>query len=423
MCLTYYDHLVILCSTQAHVFCGSFFFFFFFQAEDGIRDAQESRGLGDVYKRQARDGSVGTEMGGTSSFQGSPTEASNRQFPSVSRSTVAVTEVDSKRSSLQNKQYGFASRGGAAEESGGTGTPLTYNDEGRAGSNSTNTANRRSNAPAPLTRSFSPDIVPQGVPASASTPTTGYNVLSPSKPPLSGSPSSFGASGSGFNTSAPKQGGRNRMTTKHRFSSASLCATPDGRNPIASADSSAGAGDRYVMMGATNQRFASYHEYPASHHVDPSNSSGGGGAPGVRLSSVPQSSSHNEQDDNTSGGGFAPRTEATKGMPERFLQVATGASSRNLNGLRTGGGGSVERGEEEEGEADRFASTSPNVADGWRTSASHNSNSQQPTSGTAGGGGGQRGGAVRGRRAGGTAAVHATEGKKRAKNPAWVQDE
>ncbi len=29
-----------------------FIFFFFFQAEDGIRDAQESRGLGDVYKRQ-----------------------------------------------------------------------------------------------------------------------------------------------------------------------------------------------------------------------------------------------------------------------------------------------------------------------------------------------------------------------------------
>eukprot|EP00658_Telonema_sp_P-2_P040025 TRINITY_DN28639_c0_g1_i1.p1 TRINITY_DN28639_c0_g1~~TRINITY_DN28639_c0_g1_i1.p1 ORF type:complete len:241 (-),score=69.87 TRINITY_DN28639_c0_g1_i1:65-787(-) len=28
------------------------FTFFFFQAEDGIRDAQESRGLGDVYKRQ-----------------------------------------------------------------------------------------------------------------------------------------------------------------------------------------------------------------------------------------------------------------------------------------------------------------------------------------------------------------------------------
>ena len=26
----------------------------FFQAEDGIRDAQESRGLGDVYKRQIK---------------------------------------------------------------------------------------------------------------------------------------------------------------------------------------------------------------------------------------------------------------------------------------------------------------------------------------------------------------------------------
>ena len=28
------------------------YLFFFVQAEDGIRDAQESRGLGDVYKRQ-----------------------------------------------------------------------------------------------------------------------------------------------------------------------------------------------------------------------------------------------------------------------------------------------------------------------------------------------------------------------------------
>ena len=32
--------------------CGGIFLCFFFQAEDGIRDAQESRGLGDVYKRQ-----------------------------------------------------------------------------------------------------------------------------------------------------------------------------------------------------------------------------------------------------------------------------------------------------------------------------------------------------------------------------------
>eukprot|EP00658_Telonema_sp_P-2_P037962 TRINITY_DN27292_c0_g1_i1.p1 TRINITY_DN27292_c0_g1~~TRINITY_DN27292_c0_g1_i1.p1 ORF type:complete len:100 (+),score=25.20 TRINITY_DN27292_c0_g1_i1:35-334(+) len=32
--------------------------FFFFQAEDGIRDAQESRGLGDVYKRQTQCGAM-----------------------------------------------------------------------------------------------------------------------------------------------------------------------------------------------------------------------------------------------------------------------------------------------------------------------------------------------------------------------------
>eukprot|EP00658_Telonema_sp_P-2_P028730 TRINITY_DN21967_c0_g2_i1.p1 TRINITY_DN21967_c0_g2~~TRINITY_DN21967_c0_g2_i1.p1 ORF type:complete len:192 (+),score=31.23 TRINITY_DN21967_c0_g2_i1:61-636(+) len=54
--------------------------FFFFQAEDGIRDAQESRGLGDVYKRQARgcpsvgqgnsEGEVrGAELGGNPSVQ------------------------------------------------------------------------------------------------------------------------------------------------------------------------------------------------------------------------------------------------------------------------------------------------------------------------------------------------------------------
>ena len=36
-------------------YCCFFFFCFFFQAEDGIRDAQESRGLGDVYKRQIYD--------------------------------------------------------------------------------------------------------------------------------------------------------------------------------------------------------------------------------------------------------------------------------------------------------------------------------------------------------------------------------
>eukprot|EP00825_Cyclidium_porcatum_P035243 TRINITY_DN36974_c0_g1_i1.p3 TRINITY_DN36974_c0_g1~~TRINITY_DN36974_c0_g1_i1.p3 ORF type:complete len:106 (+),score=3.62 TRINITY_DN36974_c0_g1_i1:38-355(+) len=35
------------------VTCG-FVIFFFFQAEDGIRDHAQSRGLGDVYKRQCQ---------------------------------------------------------------------------------------------------------------------------------------------------------------------------------------------------------------------------------------------------------------------------------------------------------------------------------------------------------------------------------
>ena len=42
--------LVVVQTTCSWV--GHIMFFFFFQAEDGIRDAQESRGLGDVYKRQ-----------------------------------------------------------------------------------------------------------------------------------------------------------------------------------------------------------------------------------------------------------------------------------------------------------------------------------------------------------------------------------
>ena len=36
---------------------------FFFQAEDGIRDLVRSRGLGDVYKRQALDMANGTPYG------------------------------------------------------------------------------------------------------------------------------------------------------------------------------------------------------------------------------------------------------------------------------------------------------------------------------------------------------------------------
>ncbi len=38
------------------------FFIFFFQAEDGIRDVERSRGLGDVYKRQDYRGICGIHL-------------------------------------------------------------------------------------------------------------------------------------------------------------------------------------------------------------------------------------------------------------------------------------------------------------------------------------------------------------------------
>ena len=46
------------CGTVIVIYCV-----FFFQAEDGIRDAQESRGLGDVYKRQVQHGLAGSREG------------------------------------------------------------------------------------------------------------------------------------------------------------------------------------------------------------------------------------------------------------------------------------------------------------------------------------------------------------------------
>ncbi len=36
--------------------------YFFFQAEDGIRDVERSRGLGDVYKRQDYRGILGANL-------------------------------------------------------------------------------------------------------------------------------------------------------------------------------------------------------------------------------------------------------------------------------------------------------------------------------------------------------------------------
>ena len=45
--------VVFECIIYVPLMVSFFFFFFFFQAEDGIRDRSPSRGLGDVYKRQA----------------------------------------------------------------------------------------------------------------------------------------------------------------------------------------------------------------------------------------------------------------------------------------------------------------------------------------------------------------------------------
>ena len=46
----------VLCWSVVLGLDGGVFVFFFFQAEDGIRDLVRSRGLGDVYKRQAHAG-------------------------------------------------------------------------------------------------------------------------------------------------------------------------------------------------------------------------------------------------------------------------------------------------------------------------------------------------------------------------------
>ena len=61
--------MVTIAWVYVRVICCLFFFFIFlFQAEDGIRDLVRSRGLGDVYKRQA----VGGEDGAVHLFvQGS----------------------------------------------------------------------------------------------------------------------------------------------------------------------------------------------------------------------------------------------------------------------------------------------------------------------------------------------------------------
>ena len=52
------------------------YYYFFFQAEDGIRDVERSRGLGDVYKRQD---SVGLQQHSTQGVSSAASDVYKRQ--------------------------------------------------------------------------------------------------------------------------------------------------------------------------------------------------------------------------------------------------------------------------------------------------------------------------------------------------------
>ena len=67
----------------------------FFQAEDGIRDRSPSRGLGDVYKRQAPDSAMGDITGDLASRRGQVTGTANMAGGMMIISgTVPLSELD-----------------------------------------------------------------------------------------------------------------------------------------------------------------------------------------------------------------------------------------------------------------------------------------------------------------------------------------
>ena len=74
--------------------------FFFFQAEDGIRVAQESRGLGDVYKRQPLltvHGSSGRYSAtGGAQFEGAQFEVPSRPARGTAKSMSLDTEGNAR---------------------------------------------------------------------------------------------------------------------------------------------------------------------------------------------------------------------------------------------------------------------------------------------------------------------------------------
>src|SRR5678816_4717961 len=84
--------------------------FFFFQAEDGIRDAQESRGLGDVYKRQfssAANSSYVASSFSSLSFIDSTSWKSSRLVSPLSRRVVFSSRI--RLSAVRACGYSLAS--------------------------------------------------------------------------------------------------------------------------------------------------------------------------------------------------------------------------------------------------------------------------------------------------------------------------
>eukprot|EP00658_Telonema_sp_P-2_P072720 TRINITY_DN61824_c0_g1_i2.p1 TRINITY_DN61824_c0_g1~~TRINITY_DN61824_c0_g1_i2.p1 ORF type:complete len:558 (+),score=136.34 TRINITY_DN61824_c0_g1_i2:57-1730(+) len=86
--------------------------FFFFQAEDGIRDAQESRGLGDVYKRQPPKYDLSPPRRrpaahhGATAHQDSPDEGEARRHEVVRRQIEQTLEMASENTSSYRASFG-----------------------------------------------------------------------------------------------------------------------------------------------------------------------------------------------------------------------------------------------------------------------------------------------------------------------------
>ena len=85
-----------------------FFDFFFFQAEDGIRDLVRSRGLGDVYKRQAVGSSTGMYLmynlfSDDALKAGKDLSSNNFKFEFHPESLTQILSIDNKEFKFENK--------------------------------------------------------------------------------------------------------------------------------------------------------------------------------------------------------------------------------------------------------------------------------------------------------------------------------